>query len=32
LVVSLGGHIAYQPTATHVCFVLTLPKSNAEAV
>ncbi len=32
LVASLGGHIAYQPTATHVCFVLTLPKSNAEAV
>lgn len=26
LVQSLGGHIAYQPTSQHVCFVLTLPK------
>ena len=32
LVASLGGRIAYQPTATQVCFVLTLPKSNAGAV
>ena len=32
LVASLGGRIAYHPTSIQICFVLTLPKSNAGAV